>query len=353
MLSEKMVSLVRAIVILLMVFTTRFFYKISPTLSIYFDAALAVSLVFVLVSLFLSPQNVILSLIYHFIDILFVSVFIRYSGGCLSPFIVLFFPLIIFLTYKWGKEVGGVAFFLISIFSYVLTLPGEMVITYYIIIILLLAASYVSTWAVKTEIDAKNYIKEIQEVKDKLSSTQQTIQHLRHRISEEQVIDITTDLYNIKYFLMRLEEEIPKAKRHKFPFSLIIMGVDNFRAFNSKYGEKKGNEALRIIATLLKAYFRHSDLLSRQDGTDKFILFLPYAEGHQTRIPVERFREAVRKYRFDERDINVGLTISCGIASFPQDGDTERAILERAEASLRRAKLAGKDNVCFASEPKN
>lgn len=227
-----------------------------------------------------------------------------------------------------------------------------MIIAYYIIIVLLLAVSYLSALEVKTEISVKNYIKETQEVKDKLSSYQQTIQHLRHRISEEQVIDITTDLYNIKYFLMRLEEEIPKAKRHKFPFSLIVMGVDNLRAFNSKYGEKKGNEALRIIATLLKAYFRRSDLLSRQDGTDKFLLFLPYTEGYQTRIPVERFREAVRKYRFDERDINVGLTISGGIASFPQDGDTERAILERAEAALRRAKLAGKDSVFFASEPK-
>lgn len=352
MLSEKMVSLARAIVILVVVLTTRFFYKISPTLSIYFDATLAMSLVFVLVSLFFSPRNVILSLIYHFIDILFVSVFIRYSGGVLSPFIVLSFPLIMYLTYKWGKEVGGVAFFLISIFFYLLIFSDEMTITYYLIIVLLLAVSYLSTWAIKTEISVKNYIKETQEVKDKLSGIQQTVQHLRHRISEEQVIDITTDLYNIKYFLMRLEEEIPKAKRHKFPFSLIVMGVDNFRAFNSKYGEKKGNEALRIIATLLKAYFRHSDLLSRQDGTDKFLLFLPYTEGHQTRIPVERFRESVRKYRFDERDVNVGLTISGGIASFPQDGDTERAMLERAEAALRRAKLAGKDSVFFASEPK-
>lgn len=346
--TEKILSLSRAISLFIITFITQFFFKLSSS---YFDIFLLCAIIFTFTTLVFPPANTVLSLTYNLIDVLLLTALVKYSGGISSPFVVFYIPLLVYISYRFGLKTGIIFCALSSAILYLFSYKSIIYSNYVIIVLLFTIATLISL-VIRQEIDIKNYLKLLELERHKLSTTTRTIQHLQHRILQEQVFDYITELYNTKYFLLRLEEELSKAKRYKFPFSVAILGVDNFRIFNSRYGEKKSNEALKIIATLLKAYFRHSDLLARQDRTDKFLLILPYTSGYNAKIPIERFREAVRKYIFDEKDVTVRITISVGIACFPQDGKDERSLLERAELALRRAKLSGKDSIFFASEPK-
>lgn len=171
----------------------------------------------------------------------------------------------------------------------------------------------------------------------------------RRKVKEETVRDSVTGLFNQKYFRYQLKEEIPKAMRHKFQFAVVAIGLDYFKSFNQSYGEKKGDEALKIVGTLLAAYTRNSDLLCRMDGKDGYLVIFPYTVGEQAMIPLQRFQEAVRKYRFDDRNQNARLTVSCGVAVFPDHGTKEDELIERSLIALKRAKGQGKDRLCLYS----
>lgn len=180
--------------------------------------------------------------------------------------------------------------------------------------------------------------KEIQDLENRAARLQQNLQ-------EEQVRDPLTGCFNEKYFKMKLSEEIPKAERHHYVFSICAIGLDRFRDFNEKTNSKKGDEALRAISMLLSAYTRTSDLLCRIPSRDVFLTFFPFTEKEQAKIPLSRFAEAVRQYRFDERDPRVRLTVSCGIAHFPQDGKESEGLIQKALTALQRAKEMGRNTI--------
>lgn len=182
---------------------------------------------------------------------------------------------------------------------------------------------------------------------DQIRKLSLELEGMRCKVKEETVRDAVTGLFNQKYFRYQLKEEIPKAMRHKFQFAVVAIGLDYFKSFNQSYGEKKGDEALKIVGTLLAAYTRNSDLLCRMDKRDGYLVIFPYTVGEQAMIPLKRFQEAVRKYRFDDKNPNARLTVSCGVAVFPDHGTKEDELIERSLIALKRAKGQGRDRLCL------
>lgn len=339
---EKLVGLGRTIIFLSIIIISRLNYIFS---SLELDFLFIFISLYSLLTVFLN-FHIYLSYIYSFVDLIIVTSLIYYTGEGKSP-LILFYLLPIFHTTLRFNFIAGIILSLIAGLLFALSFKVRIyflisnIIFYFGLVFLI---SFIKEFRMRLNLE-----KEFKSFQEKFQTQVGKISELKKELQKETISDKLTDLHNLKYFLLRVEEEIAQAKRYKINFSLVLLGVDNFKAYNSIYGEKKANEALRRIGMLLKAYVRNSDLIARYDRTDKFLTIFPFTKGEQAMIPMERFREAVSKYRFDEMDARISLTISVGISSFPDDGDNQNVLLDKAEAALRRAKTQGKNKVCLFS----
>jgi two-component system cell cycle response regulator len=145
--------------------------------------------------------------------------------------------------------------------------------------------------------------------------------------------DGLTELYNHRHFHQLLHTEMSRSERKGRKFCLLMIDVDDFKIYNDTLGHPAGDEALRFLAWLLKHHARISDI----------------GEG---KIAAERFRRIVEKSEFDQQDVMPGknLTVSIGMACYPDDGESSDEILRRADQALYRAKRDGKNRVVTWAE---
>ncbi|MEW5978013.1 MAG: diguanylate cyclase [Acidobacteriota bacterium] len=162
------------------------------------------------------------------------------------------------------------------------------------------------------------------------------------------ITDALTELYNRRFFQERLTEEIERAKRHNQPIALFMMDLDNFKNYNDTYGHLAGDEALRIVAATLKKSVRNIDVVARYGG-EEFAVILPMTGADSAKEIAERIRTGVagRYFPDDALQSVVKLTVSTGIASFPDDADNWFDLVGNADKALYLAKVAGKNKVCL------
>ena len=151
--------------------------------------------------------------------------------------------------------------------------------------------------------------------------------------------DSLTDLFNRRFFQDRLTEEIERAKRHNQSLSLIMLDIDNFKNYNDTYGHQAGDEALRMIAGIIRNSVRNIDMVARYGG-EEFAVILPMTEAERIRSSV-----ASRYYPDESRRSAVKLTTSLGISCFPQDADSLFDLVGNADKGLYLAKVGGKNGV--------
>lgn len=157
--------------------------------------------------------------------------------------------------------------------------------------------------------------------------------------------DGLTELYNHRYFQEQLQNLVAHAKRYDVPLSLIIIDIDFFKKFNDLYGHQSGDAVLRQVAFALKKNVRSADIVCRYGGEEMSII-----------LPNTKYEEAVRianklctiiaekKCKLSNgRESNV--TISLGVASFGNDGQTPAEIIESADKRLYNAKENGRNRV--------
>jgi len=345
---EKFVALGRALAGLLIVILLRGGYILPTTAGFDFDLLLMVFFVYILFTLLSPFQGRTASFIFSSIDLILITSLSYYSGGYKSPLNLLYYLSIVQMGLRFSWAGGITLATLVSlffVFGLSLERIGDLGFWGNKLVIFYALAFFSSSLG---EAGEKQALKEkLKRSSEKILILEKGVSQLKRRVREETIRDGVTELHNLKYFLLKIAEEIPQARRHRLTFSLVVLGVDNFRAYNSAYGVKRGDEALRVVGMLLKTYMRNSDLVARYDRSDKFLILFPFTNGEQAVIPVERFREAVSMYRLDERDLSVHLNLSAGIATFPEDGGEEGILLEKAEAALRRAKAQGKDKTCL------
>lgn len=168
------------------------------------------------------------------------------------------------------------------------------------------------------------------------------------------VTDGLTGLNNYRYFQERLYQEISRAKRLKSTLSLVIFDIDHFKKYNDANGHLLGDEALKKIATIFKNNIRVSDTVVRYGG-EEFALILPDTERNAARMVAERIRLHVENTRFEGEEALPlrNMTISAGVACFPEDAEEEADLIHKADNALYEAKQTGRNKVVMIDEIKD
>jgi diguanylate cyclase (GGDEF)-like protein len=160
-----------------------------------------------------------------------------------------------------------------------------------------------------------------------------------------------TGLHNYRFFTMRLKEEIVRAGRANSNLALLILDVDFFKNYNDTLGHPAGDEILRQLSRILKASLRDNDIVARYGG-EEFAIILPSTDDNGAIILAERIRKMVEDYKFPHQEIqpNGTLTISIGIALYPENALKKNDIVVAADRALYFAKEGGRNRVVQFSE---
>jgi len=167
-------------------------------------------------------------------------------------------------------------------------------------------------------------------------------------LREQSVRDHLTGLFNRRYMEETLEREVLRASRKQLSLGMIMLDVDDFKRFNDAWGHAAGDEILRELGGLLLRQVRGEDIACRYGG-DEFILILPDASRDVTHQRAERICEYAQAFhlQFEGQSLPV-VTLSLGVAVFPEHGTTTTGILRAVDAALYRAKHEGRCRVVLA-----
>ncbi|MDD5435062.1 MAG: GGDEF domain-containing protein, partial [Nitrospira sp.] len=160
------------------------------------------------------------------------------------------------------------------------------------------------------------------------------------------ITDPLTSLLNRRYFEERISEELERSKRHNQPFSLLIIDIDNFKDFNDTYGHLYGDEVLRNTAHGIRGCTRVIDIAARYGG-EEFAVILPTTDKEGALIIGTRIRDEIYNMSFpvQRAEKPAKLTVSIGIATYPDDAATIEDLINNADRALYKAKGLGKNRV--------
>jgi diguanylate cyclase (GGDEF)-like protein len=175
------------------------------------------------------------------------------------------------------------------------------------------------------------------------------------RLAEGAFQDPLTGLYNRRHLDDRLAAELAAAQRHRRPVSLLMIDIDHFKEVNDDHGHLAGDEALKMVAFVLRGAVRKEDVLARYGG-EEFVVVARETVLEGAHALAERIRRAVERSHcaWQGRDlgvtVSIGVTVSVGLTEFVQ-GRTEREVLEAADRALYLAKQQGRNRVVALPMP--
>ena len=179
------------------------------------------------------------------------------------------------------------------------------------------------------------------------------IQAAQQALSELSVRDSLTGLYNNGEFYRVLEAEIARSLRYHHAFSVLMLDLDHFKRINDNFGHPAGDAALRRLATILTSMLRPVDCIARYGG-EEFAIILPETPLSGALQVAERLRAAIAETSIDVGiEKTVGVTVSIGIAAFPDHARSGRELVALADRALYEAKRTGRDRACAAHCPPN
>ncbi len=168
------------------------------------------------------------------------------------------------------------------------------------------------------------------------------------KIQEISVVDDVTGLYNSRYMHDILEMEIDRARRYESNLSIVFMDLDYFKNVNDTYGHLVGSRLLREIGDVMKQKIRKVDYLCRYGG-DEFVLILPNTSKTGAFKVARRIQDAVNEHIFlGDEGLDVNMTSSYGVASFPEDANTKDALIHRGDEAMYKIKNTTRDDIGMA-----
>lgn len=172
--------------------------------------------------------------------------------------------------------------------------------------------------------------------------------HLYEKTVIQSQTDSLTRLWNHGYFHYKLGELLEKANKENLCLSLIMLDLDNFKIYNDKLGHQAGDEILIKISGIIRESCRKDDFACRYGG-EEFVIILPQTKKEEAYIIAERIRKNIEEFPFKHEDVLPGqrLTVSLGIASFPENGVSKQDLIMYADKKLYEAKSLGKNRTCY------
>jgi diguanylate cyclase (GGDEF)-like protein len=167
---------------------------------------------------------------------------------------------------------------------------------------------------------------------------------------EKAFVDDVTSLYNARYLLSALDREVNRAARSTSRLSVLFLDLDRFKTVNDRFGHLVGSRVLRELGALLQDSVRAIDTVGRYGG-DEFTILLVDTGLDGALSVAERIRQSVAEHAFGaERGLDLRLTISVGVSTFPLHGESRERLLDLADKAMYLAKALGRDHVCSANE---
>jgi len=161
------------------------------------------------------------------------------------------------------------------------------------------------------------------------------------------ITDSLTGLFNRRQFDKIIQQEIYRANRYERPLTLALLDIDHFKMFNDVYGHQAGDIALEKIAGLIRQFLRVSDAAARYGG-EEFAIVLPEANQEQAYRVCSRINRAVARKSILDAKAKSQLSVSIGLACYPDDAKDVTALVAAADSALYKAKNTGRNRVtCF------
>ena len=202
------------------------------------------------------------------------------------------------------------------------------------------------------EVGGNDYIAKPFEPQELVARVRSHLQRLA-ALRDMAIRDGLTRCYNHKYFKMRLEQEIARARRYKMELALGILDIDHFKQVNDAHGHAAGDAALVHLANLIGLSVRSTDVVARYGG-EEFGILLVQAGVAEASIITGRIRERIAQHGFSVPSISTGgemakvpVTVSIGVTQF-NAADNLQGFLERADRALYEAKNGGRNQVRVA-----
>ena len=158
-------------------------------------------------------------------------------------------------------------------------------------------------------------------------------------LEREARVDPKTMLFNMRYFMSRLENEVAAAVRASTPLSVLAIDIDHFREINNAYGHLVGDEMLRLVGDIIRAVTRRGDTAARFGGEEFFIL-MPGTSGGDGIHAAESLRDRIGAAA---ADAGVAMSVSVGVSSLPDEATDPIVLLKKADEALYAAKAAGRN----------
>lgn len=172
-----------------------------------------------------------------------------------------------------------------------------------------------------------------------------------HLLEESRALtlkDDLTDLFNQRFLSTALDLEIARFRRQATPFSLLFLDVDYLKSINDKYGHLVGSTVIKNIGKIIKSSVRNSDYAFRYGG-DEFIVVLTGADSKNAFYVAERIRKEVEKHVFRVEGTVVNVTMSIGVAGYPEHAQNHEDIIKLADRAMYNAKKKTRNVVFIAS----
>lgn len=154
------------------------------------------------------------------------------------------------------------------------------------------------------------------------------------------VTDALTGLLNRRYIEERLLEEVKRSNRHGYPMSFLMLDVDHFKSYNDSFGHPAGDEALKLVASVIRDTLRGADVAARFGG-EEFAILLPQTTDDEAAMIAERIRSNIENSQFQHRPV----TVSIGVASCSSDLCSVPGLIKAADLALYDAKHKGRNRV--------
>lgn len=168
-------------------------------------------------------------------------------------------------------------------------------------------------------------------------------EELKEKAGEFQQLSVTdelTGLLNRRYIDERLFEEVKRSNRHGYPMSFLMLDVDHFKSYNDNFGHPEGDEALKLVASVIRETLRGADVAARYGG-EEFAILLPQTNNDEAAMIAERIRFNIEQTQFPKR----AVTVSIGVASCSSDLCSTEGLKKASDIALYGAKELGRNTV--------